>query len=166
MLETLERLILLQIGAAAATRERVQEIVNRLIEQGRIEREEGRAMVEDILSRARERSEGTRSLIDASVQQGLRGAGVPNRETYEDLLFRVEQLEHRVRLLEGRPAPAAELPLVEPTPPMPPTEPPAVEPTPPTPPTRGVDVSPPPPRDEPGVAPPPPRSEPGTPPPA
>jgi polyhydroxyalkanoate synthesis regulator phasin len=177
MLETLERLILLQIGAAAATRERVQEIVNRLIEQGRIEREEGRAMVEDILSRARERSEGTRSLIDASVQQGLRGAGVPNRETYEDLLFRVEQLEHRVRLLEGRPAPAAEPPIVEPTIPTPPTEPSAVEPTPPTPPTGGIDVTPPPPRDEPGVvpppprnepgvAPPPPRSEPGTPPPA
>ena len=166
MLETLERLILLQIGAAAATRERVQEIVNRLIEQGRIEREEGRAMVEDILSRARERSEGARSLVDASVQQGLRGAGVPNRETYEDLLFRVEQLEHRVRLLEGHPAPAAEPPIVEPTSPTLSTEPSAVEPTPPTPPTGGADVTPPPPRDEPGVAPPPPRSEPGTPPPA
>ena len=99
MLDTLERLVLLQIGAAAVTRERVQEVVNRLIEQGRMEREEGRAVVEDVLGRARERSEGTRSLIDASVQQGLRGAGVPNREAYEDLLFRVEQLEHRVRIL-------------------------------------------------------------------
>ena len=163
---TLERLILLQIGVAAATRDRVQEVVDRLVEQGRIEREEGRAVVEDIMSRARERSGGARSLVDASVQQGLRGAGVPNRETYEDLLFRVEQLEHRVRLLEGQPAPAAETPPVEPTPSMPPTEPSAVEPTPPTPPTGGVDVTPPPPRDEPGVAPPPPRSEPGTPPPA
>jgi polyhydroxyalkanoate synthesis regulator phasin len=35
MFERLERLILLQIGAAAATRERVEEVVNRLIEQGR-----------------------------------------------------------------------------------------------------------------------------------
>ncbi len=103
MLDTLERLILLQIGAAAVTRERVQEAVNRLIEQGRIEREEGRAVVEDVVTRARERSTGARGLIDASVQQGLRGAGVPNREAYEDLLFRIEQLEHRVRLLEDRP---------------------------------------------------------------
>lgn len=103
MLDTLERLILLQIGAAAVTRERVQEVVNRLIEQGRMEREEGRAVVEDVLTRARERSAGARSLVDASVQQGLRGAGVPNREAYEDLLFRIEQLEHRVRLLEDRP---------------------------------------------------------------
>ena len=147
MLETLERLILLQIGAAAATRERIQEIVNRLVEQGRIEREEGRALVEDILSRARERSEGARSLVDASVQQGLRGAGVPNRETYEDLLFRVEQLEHRVRLLEDQLTAAG---------PQAPTEPvaPSLAGHPPTPPLGDVDTATPeppgePPRDDP-----------------
>ena len=142
MLDTLERLVLLQIGAAAVTRERVQEVVNRLIEQGRMEREEGRAVVEDVLGRARERSEGTRSLIDASVQQGLRGAGVPNREAYEDLLFRVEQLEHRVRILEGQPTTA---------PPTEPVTPPAGEAT--TPPVGEPDVVPEPPRDEPDTPP-------------
>lgn len=140
MFETLERLILLQIGAAAVTRERVQEAVNHLIEQGRIEREEGRTLVAEILSRARERSSGARGLVNASVQQGLRGAGLPNRETYEDLLFRVEQLEHRVRLLEDRPAtPTHTSPEGEPTSPMPPV--------------GGVDVTPQPPRDEPDIPP-------------
>jgi polyhydroxyalkanoate synthesis regulator phasin len=140
MFETLERLILLQIGAAAVTRERVEEIVNRLIEQGRIERAEGRTVVADILRRARERSTGTRSLIDASVQQGLRGAGVPNRETYEDLLFRLEQLEHRVRLLEDRPVTPTAAPAGD-------------EPTSPMPPVGDVDVMPQPPRDEPETSP-------------
>lgn len=101
--ETLERLILLQVGAAAATRDRVQEAVEGLIEQGRIEREEGRAVVNDVMSRARERSAGARSLVDASLQQGLRRGGVPTREDYEDMVFRVEQLEHRVRMIEDRP---------------------------------------------------------------
>ena len=101
--ETLERLILLQVGAAAATRDRVQAVVEGLIEQGRIEREEGRTVVEDVMSRARERSAGARSLVDASVQQGLRRGGLPTREDHEDLVFRVEQLEHRVRMLEDRP---------------------------------------------------------------
>jgi polyhydroxyalkanoate synthesis regulator phasin len=102
--ETLQRLILLQIGAAAATRDRVQDIVDSLVEQGRVEREEGRKMVNDVMNRARERSTGARSLVDASVQQGLRRGGLPTREDYEDLLFRIEQLEHRVRMLEDRPA--------------------------------------------------------------
>jgi polyhydroxyalkanoate synthesis regulator phasin len=140
MLDTLERLILLQIGAAAVTRERVQEAVNRLIEQGRMEREEGRAVVEDVVTRARERSTGARSLIDASVQQGLRGAGVPNREAYEDLLFRIEQLEHRVRLLEDRPT------ATDPDAPTEPLTPPIDEPSPPL--VGDVDVAPQPPRDE------------------
>ena len=160
MLEWLERLILLQIGAAASTRERVQDAVNRLIEQGRMEREEGRTVVNEVLGRARERSAGARTLVDASLQQGLRTAGVPNRESYEDLLFRIEQLEHRVRLLEDRPTvptaadvrpefsrdPAAPDPTT--------TEPvtsPGVEPA--MPPVRGVDLAPRPPRDEPETTP-------------
>jgi polyhydroxyalkanoate synthesis regulator phasin len=101
--ETFERLILLQIGAAAATRERIQEAVDGLVEQGRIQREEGKTLVDQVALRARERSSGARSLVDATAQQGLRKAGLPTREDYEDLVFRVEQLEHRVRLLEDRP---------------------------------------------------------------
>jgi len=149
MFETLERLILLQIGAAAVTRERAQEAVNRLIAQGRMEREEGRTVVNEVLNRARERSEGARALFDASVQQGLRGAGVPNREAYEDLLFRVEQLEHRVRLLENRPGPPASRPET----PAEAVTPPAGEPTATMPPVGGVKLTPQPPRDEPETPP-------------
>ncbi len=104
MFETLERLVLLQIGAATATRDKVERVVEELIEQGRVQREEGRKLVDEVMGRARERSGGARSLFDASVQQGLRGAGVPTREDYEDMVFRVEQLEHRVRMLEDRSA--------------------------------------------------------------
>jgi polyhydroxyalkanoate synthesis regulator phasin len=102
--ETLERLVLLQIGAAAATRDRVESVVEGLIEQGRVQREEGRTVVDEVMNRARERSSGARSLVDASTQQALRSAGLPTREDYEDMVFRVEQLEHRVRMLEDRPS--------------------------------------------------------------
>jgi polyhydroxyalkanoate synthesis regulator phasin len=137
--ETLERLILLQVGAAAATRDRVQEVVDSLIEQGRIEREEGRTVVNDVMNRARERSAGARSLVDASVQQGLRRGGLPTREDHEDLVFRVEQLEHRVRMLEDRPA----APTTGASPPAGGPE--GV--------TGGPEVAHPPPRDEPGTPP-------------
>jgi polyhydroxyalkanoate synthesis regulator phasin len=147
MLDTLERLILLQIGAAAVTRERVQEAVNHLIEQGRMEREEGRTVVEDVLTRARERSSGTRGLIDASVQQGLRGVGIPNREVYEDLLFRIEQLEHRVRLLEDRPMTPSEAPLDTAVTPEDVVNPEG------EPPVGGIDAAPQPPKDEPDTPP-------------
>lgn len=148
MLDTLERLILLQIGAVSVTRERAQEVVNRLIEQGRMEREEGRTVVEDVVTRARERSTGARSLLDASVQQSLRGAGVPNREAYEDLLFRIEQLEYRVRLLEDRPATTP-----DPEDPTEPFTPSVTETNPAEPPVGGIDVAPQPPRDEPDITP-------------
>jgi polyhydroxyalkanoate synthesis regulator phasin len=145
--ETFERLILLQIGAAAATRERIEEAVENLVEQGRVQREEGKTLVDQVMGRARERSSGARSLLDASVQQGLRRGGLPTREDYEDLVFRVEQLEHRVRMLEDRP--------VEPPPsvtPPPRTGGPEGISGPETPPTR-PDVAPQPSRDEPDTPP-------------
>ncbi len=145
--ETFERLILLQIGAAAATRERIEEVVENLIQQGRVQREEGKTLVDQVMGRARERSSGARSLLDASVQQGLRRGGLPTREDYEDLVFRVEQLEHRMRMLEDQ--------RVEP--------PPTVTPPPraggpdgvtgPEAPPTGPDVAPQPPRDEPDTPP-------------
>jgi polyhydroxyalkanoate synthesis regulator phasin len=145
--ETFERLILLQIGAAAATRERIEEVVENLIQQGRVQREEGKTLVDQVMGRARERSSGARSLLDASVQQGLRRGGLPTREDYEDLVFRVEQLEHRMRMLEDQ--------RVEP--------PPTVTPPPraggpegvtgPEAPPTGPDVAPQPPRDEPNTPP-------------
>jgi polyhydroxyalkanoate synthesis regulator phasin len=78
-------------------------VVEGLVEQGRVQREEGKTLVDQVMGRARERSSGARSLLDASVQQGLRRGGLPTREDYEDLVFRVEQLEHRVRMLEDQP---------------------------------------------------------------
>jgi polyhydroxyalkanoate synthesis regulator phasin len=149
---SLERLILLQIGAAAATRERVQEVVNRLIEQGRMEREEGRVVVDDVMARARERSQGARSLIDASLQQGLRTAGVPDRGAYEDLVFRMEQLEHRVRLLENRPAAPPSKPSSASDTPAAAVPPPDASGTPDAP-VGGIDIAPQPPRDEPDTTP-------------
>jgi polyhydroxyalkanoate synthesis regulator phasin len=140
--ETFERLILLQIGAAAATRERIEEVVESLIEQGRIQREEGKNLVDQVAGRARERSSGARSLVDATAQQGLRKAGFPTRDDYEDLVFRVEQLEHRVRLLEDRPvAPPSSV-----TPPPRAGGPEGV--TGPEAPSGGPDAAPQPPRDE------------------
>jgi polyhydroxyalkanoate synthesis regulator phasin len=144
--ERFERLILLQIGAAAATRERIEEVVEGLIEQGRVQREEGKTLVDQVMGRARERSSGARSLVDATAQQGLKRAGLSTREDYEDLVFRIEQLEHRVRMLEDRP--------VEPPPSV--TPPRAGGPegvTGPGAPPTGPDVAPQPPRDEPETPP-------------
>ena len=145
--ETFERLILLQIGAAAATRERIEEVVENLIQQGRVQREEGKTLVDQVMGRARERSSGARSLLDASVQQGLRRGGLPTREDYEDLVFRVEQLEHRMRMLEDQ---RVEPPLTV-TPPPRAGGPEGV--TGPEAPPTGPDVAPQPPRDEPDTPP-------------
>jgi hypothetical protein len=68
---------------------------------------------------------------------------LPNREAYEDLLFRIEQLEHRMRLLEGEPPAPTRVPPESPEDFVPQAD------DPPAGPTTGIDVAAQPPRNEP-----------------
>ena len=99
----LKRLSLLQAGAEAAVRERVQMTVNTLVELGRLEREEaeGSHRTEWIFSGLRNFSEGTQEFFDVSAQQSLHSAGLPNRRDFEDAALRLDHVERRLNMLES-----------------------------------------------------------------
>lgn len=99
----LKRLSLLQAGAEAAVRERVQMTVNTLVELGRLEREEaeGSHRTEWIFSGISNVSEGTREFFDVSTQQSLHSAGLPNRRDFEDAALRLDHVERRLGVLES-----------------------------------------------------------------
>ena len=78
--ETLERLILLQIGAAAATRDKVQEIVDSLSSRA-ASSVKGRTVVNDVMNRARERSTGRVRWSTPLCSRVSGGAGFPPGRT-------------------------------------------------------------------------------------
>jgi polyhydroxyalkanoate synthesis regulator phasin len=101
-----EQAILLSIGAASITRDRVEEVVTELVRQGRISGEEGRAVVERVVSRAVGEGRVPSGLV-GSLESGLRGAfreaGLMTRGDLDDVRVQLAELDHRVRLLEGSP---------------------------------------------------------------
>ena len=105
----LERALLLALGAAALTRERVQEVVDEVVRRGELTRREGKDLVDDLMERASDQGSGLRQRFDANLQDLFRQWGLATHGEWEELNLKVAQLERRLSLLEGAP-PAADKP--------------------------------------------------------
>ena len=94
------QLVLAAIGAVALTAERIEELVESLVERGGVQRDEARAAVEDLTTRWRGDATRVTERAGAGLHGILREMGLVLRSEYEELELRVAQVEHRLRLLE------------------------------------------------------------------
>lgn len=103
--DLIERTFLIGVGAAAFTKDRVQELVEEFVRRGELSGDEGREMVDRLVTRSRDEARSVARRADSSLQGALRDFGVATRREVEDLELRMRQLEHRISLVEG-PQPA------------------------------------------------------------
>ena len=98
----LEQLVLAAVGAVSLTADRVEELADSLAERGGMRRDEARSAVDDLMGRWRGDATRVTERAGSSLQTVLRELGLVLRSEYEELELRVAQLEHRLRLVEGR----------------------------------------------------------------
>ena len=101
--DLIERTFLVGVGAAAFTKDRVQELVEEFVRRGELSTEEGRDLVERLVARSRDEAKSAMKKADSSVHGALRDLGLSTRREVEDLELRLRQLEHRLSQLEGTP---------------------------------------------------------------
>ena len=99
--ELIERTFLLGVGAAALSKDRIQDVVEEYVRRGELSGEEGRDMVDRLMSRSREEARSAMKKADSSLQSAFREMGLVNKKDVEDIDFRLRQLEHRIQLLEA-----------------------------------------------------------------
>ena len=99
--DVIERMFLLGVGAAALSKDRIQETVEDLVHRGHLSRDEGRDMVERLMERSRDEARSAVKKADSSLQGAYHEMGLVSKREWEDLDFRLRQLEHRIRLLES-----------------------------------------------------------------
>lgn len=99
--DLVERTFLAGMGAAALTKDRIQELVEELTSRGQLNAEEGREIVERLAVRSREEARTVLKKADTSLHGAYRELGLGSKREIEDLTLRVEQLEHRIQLLEA-----------------------------------------------------------------
>jgi polyhydroxyalkanoate synthesis regulator phasin len=98
--DVVERTFLAGMGAAALTKDRVQDLIEDLVHLGQINADEGRDMVDRLLSRTREDARSVLKRVDLSSPGAGREQVQALQQQLEDQEMRIRQLEHRVQLLE------------------------------------------------------------------
>lgn len=99
--ELIERTFLAGMGAAALTKDRIQEVVEEFVGRGQLGREEGLDVVERLVERSRDEARAVLKKADSSLQGAYRDLGLTPKRELDSLRMLVEQLEHRVSLLEA-----------------------------------------------------------------
>jgi polyhydroxyalkanoate synthesis regulator phasin len=111
--ETVERLLLAGVGAAALTKERVEELAEDLSRRGQLSREEAKDAIDDALHRWRGDALRVTERAGTSATTLIRELGLVTRREWEELELRLAQVEHRLRLVEGSKPPRGPRPVDE-----------------------------------------------------
>ena len=99
----LKQATLALVGAVALTAERADELADSLAERGGMTKEEVRERIDEVSSRWRGDAARLGERAGATLHGVLHELGLVTRDEWDELELRVAQLEHRLRLVEGRP---------------------------------------------------------------
>lgn len=100
MSDLVKQVLLLGLGAASLTKEKLESVVNELVKKGELSREEARELVDEAQDKAREEKATLKERFSETYQDALGSMGVASTATVEDLERRITVLEARVY---GRP---------------------------------------------------------------
>jgi polyhydroxyalkanoate synthesis regulator phasin len=98
--DVIEKTLLLALGAAALTKDRVQVVVEEFVRRGQLSTDEGKDMVERLGTRSRDEAKAAFKRLDKSLHGTYHDMGLATRHELDDLDFRVRQIEHRLSLAE------------------------------------------------------------------
>ena len=102
MLDLFRKAALAGIGALTLTEERARRLVDELVEQGRMSREEGEALVKDMAARVETSTSEWESRLRDMVQEVFRKMDLVPRKDLASLEEKVKALERRLANLESR----------------------------------------------------------------
>ena len=98
----IQELLTIGLGTTAFVAEKLGEMGDRLVKEGKIEPDEAKAMVNEVLNKVNT----DRSTVEDRMQQQLKTVlqdiGVPRQSEIDELRGRIDRLEHQVRDLENK----------------------------------------------------------------
>lgn len=103
--DLLARSLLFGLGAAALTADRLQQTVDQAVARGEVSREEGRNLVNDVMSRADREWKAIESRINEQVARAVERLGAARRDEISALQSRVDRLESRLNAQDAGPLP-------------------------------------------------------------
>ena len=102
MMDMLRKSVLAGLGTAVVTKSKVREIMNRLVEQGKLSSDEAERFTQEMVDAGEKELEEFRSELESSVRNAISRLNLAGQQDMDDLRQRLENLEKRMGHLEQK----------------------------------------------------------------
>jgi len=93
MLDIARKTILLGIGLASMTKDKVEELAKKIAEEDKLSKEEGRKLADDLLKQSDEATKNLKDQVEKFVGNILEKLNSPSRKDLQKLEERIKKLE-------------------------------------------------------------------------
>ncbi len=100
MLNVFKKMMVTGLGAVFLTRDKIKEMVDELVDQGKVSRDEAEELVEEMFTKAQQQRKELEEKITNDIKDNLDKTGLTNQEKMKELENRVKNLELQVESLE------------------------------------------------------------------
>ncbi len=91
MFESIEKMFLAGLGAASLTKEKIDHMLDELVEKGELSRDKKSSLMEELVSYTEKRRAELQKLINTEVKKVLKRLEIPTREEVEALQKQIDQ---------------------------------------------------------------------------
>jgi polyhydroxyalkanoate synthesis regulator phasin len=98
----LKQLLMVGIGTTSLVAEKIKEVSDEWVKDGKINSEQAKGFVDDLMTQLNSESGGISKQVERQVKNMLQDLGVPRQSELDELRGRIDRLERQVRDLENR----------------------------------------------------------------
>ncbi len=97
MIDLVKKVLLTGVGVAALTKDKIEEVANDFIEKGKMTEKEGRAFVDDLVTRSEESRVEFQKQIESRVQKALEKMDLAKKSEVDELKLEIEKLREELK---------------------------------------------------------------------
>ena len=98
----IKQLLLVGVGTTSLVAERLREVSEQWVKEGKIDSEKAQAFVDDMVERMRSEQGNFEGQMERQLRRLLEDLGVPRQSEMDELRGRIDRLERQIRDLENK----------------------------------------------------------------
>ncbi|ASC74077.1 hypothetical protein XM38_050510 [Halomicronema hongdechloris C2206] len=98
----LRQLLMLGIGTTSLVADRLRQVSDEWVREGKVNPEQARLFVDDVMAQFSTDQKGVEEQIQRQFRKVLEDLGVPRQAEVDELRGRIDRLERQVRDMENR----------------------------------------------------------------
>ncbi len=98
----MKQLLMVGVGTTSLVAEKLQEVSEQWIKEGKINSEQAREFVDDLMQKMQVEQGNLEEQMERQMRNAMQDLGVPRQNELDELRGRIDRIERQIRELENR----------------------------------------------------------------